>query len=296
MEALVEIAAWLRQAGYTFTSVTPDSHRRALGRLGPAEDPLRDLFGWSRPVAKERIPDDLALLLTASGLAEERQAGLRSRVRFSTLDKCLFAHSAFPTDDEDSVFFGPDTYRFVNYVRRRLRNKGRLLDIGCGTGAGGISLANRVREIHLSDINPTALKFSEANSKINSVEARIFKSDILNSAAENYDSYIANPPFMIDSQSRSYRHGGGEWGCELTLRIYDSVCARLKPGNELCLYSAAPFVEGVDILKSRLSERGRPFDYEEIDPDIFSTELHAPGYERVERIAAVGIYVSAPER
>ena len=46
----------------------------------------------------------------------------KSRVRLATIDDLLFVHSAFPTDPPDAVFFGPDTYRFVRFVRSFLRD------------------------------------------------------------------------------------------------------------------------------------------------------------------------------
>ena len=44
-------------------------------------------------------------------------------------------------------------------------------------------------------------------------------------------------------------------------------------------------------LIHRLEEIGASMTYGEIDPDIFGEELEQPGYERVERIAAVGAVV-----
>ena len=36
------------------------------------------------------------------------------------------------------------------------------------------------------------------------------------------------------------------------------------------------------------------FDYEEIDPDVFGEELEHPPYDRVDRIAVVGVTIDVP--
>src|SRR5436305_14914792 len=72
----------------------------------------------------------------------------RSNVRFSTLGDQVFVHSAFPTEQADAVFFGPDTYRFARIIRQSLgsmhhggRGQLRTLDIDARSRAGGLSAA-----------------------------------------------------------------------------------------------------------------------------------------------------------
>jgi hypothetical protein len=81
-------------------------------------------------------------LLQHAGELEHQNGRLRSKVRFSTLGEQLFAHSGFPTDASDSVFLGPDTYRFVaalRHVMADLQPEKSLIivDVRAGSGAGG---------------------------------------------------------------------------------------------------------------------------------------------------------------
>ena len=66
---------------------------------------------------------------------------------------------------------------------------------------------------------------------------------------------------------------------------------RLAPEGRLFLYTGAPIVGGVDLLRAQLETLDRSrvatWRYEEIDPDIFGEQLDEPGYEEVERVAAV---------
>ncbi|MCF5386394.1 DUF4142 domain-containing protein, partial [Pseudomonas syringae] len=55
--------------------------------------------------AKQMVTDHTAANeKLAAGILERKEDGLKSRVRFSSLDDLLLVHSAFPTSDEDSVF------------------------------------------------------------------------------------------------------------------------------------------------------------------------------------------------
>ena len=75
----------------------------------------------------------------------------------------LFAHSQYPTLAPDSVFFGPDTYRFAALISRVLYGcpspPGAILDLGCGSGVGNIVAARRAGGrpfLALADVNPAA--------------------------------------------------------------------------------------------------------------------------------------------
>jgi methylase of polypeptide subunit release factors len=297
--ALFELGSALRAQGYHFVTTTPDTHRRVNARAAQrgeerARD-LRDVFGFSRPFGPGVLPEaSLALLEAAGELAHDGEL-YRSRVRFSTLDDLLLVHSSYPTVAHDAVFFGPDTYRFCALLGRWAPRARTLVDLGCGTGAGGLCLRRRAETIVLSDINERALVYARVNARLAGAQADVRASDLLAAISEPADLIIANPPYMLDPVGRSYRDGGGAHGEELSLRIVREALARLAPGGTLILYTGAAVVAGRDTFLSAvtplLNEAGLGFEYEELDPDVFGEELLAPGYEQVERIAAVGLRV-----
>jgi release factor glutamine methyltransferase len=293
-EALLELGRALVATGYTFVTPTPETHRRVYERRTVGRD-LRDVFGWSRPFPPSVLPTHWLDLLDAAGALQSFGALVRSKVRFSTLQGELYMHSAFPTDAVDSVFFGPDTYRFCSFIARSASRAQRVVDIGCGSGAGGL-VAARVagaRELVLSDVNPRALRYAEVNAVLARSEAVLAESDVLAGVSGAFDLIVANPPYMRDHAQRAYRDGGGAHGEALSVRIVRESLQRLAPGGTLLLYTGAAIVDGEDVFLSAL----RPlledwtFSYEELDPDVFGEELEQPGYERVERIAAVGLSV-----
>ena len=125
--ALLRLLDLLKSRSYQFVTTTPATHTQIILRR-TAETNLRDILGWSRAFNADADPDVVALLGEA-GMLERLQGGLlRSRVRVSTLDDLLFLHSAYPTDQNDSVFFGPDSYRFASFLKAeapRLQPRGR---------------------------------------------------------------------------------------------------------------------------------------------------------------------------
>jgi release factor glutamine methyltransferase len=311
--ALVALGCALRERRYAFVTVTPGTHARVLAR-GPARaSSLRDVFGWSRPFTKDALPAALFDLLDEAGalVASATDDTYRSAVRFSTLAGDLFAHSAYPTADAEAVFFGPDTYRFCAAIARAGRSGARVVDIGCGSGAGGVVAGRRAERLVLADVNDEALAFARVNAALAGIAGvEVVRSDVLAQVEGAFDLVVANPPYMRDEARRVYRDGGGAYGEQLSIRIAREAAARLAPGGTLLLYTGAAVVDGEDVFLEAVatalggarnetrnetrSGAGLAFDYEELDPDVFGDELERPGYERVERIAAVLLTVTRP--
>jgi SAM-dependent methyltransferase len=295
--ALVELGRLLQRTDYEFVTVTPETHRRvdasatARGH-GLAED-LREVFGWNRAFDRG-LSGELLDLLRAADALEPVGDAFRARVRFSTLRGGLFVHSAYPTVEADAVFFGPDTYRFCDLLERWAPAALRVVDVGCGTGAGAISIATRVPGRVLADVSPRALRFASVSAALNQVSVELVESDVLDAAPEA-DLVIANPPYLRDPAGRLYRDGGGQYGEGLALRIVAAALERLTKGGTLVLYTGSAVVGGCDVFRRAVEPllRSRALDvtYQELDPDVFGEELDGAEYAGVERIAAVGLRV-----
>ena len=288
------IGHFLQNIRYSFTTITPASHQRLIDR-NPEREAIdfRGAFGWNLPFKHDLLPTGMLKKLSECGIVVPFGRGWRSSVRFSTIGEHLYVHDGFPTLSNDAVFFGPDTYRFVNAVRRQLKPCELLIDICCGSGAGGIEVAERASHTVMCDINPRSIACATANGQLN----RILRTscqirDLL--GGEEYqrpDAIIANPPYMADSLHRSYRDGGGHLGVDLSICIVDQALRRLTPGGQLLLYTGTPIINGLDIFAQevlpRIAATADTWSYEEIDPDVFGEELLQPAYQCVERIAVV---------
>jgi SAM-dependent methyltransferase len=298
--ALVSLLKNLAARHYQWVAPTPETQRRVLARANHRiASCLPGIFGWSLPFASGVVDAEILDLMRTADIVERRGDLLASTVRVSSLDDDLFLHSAYPTTGSDAVFFGPDTYRFARFIKGGLSRMPieirRLVDIGCGSGAGAVvaARATGASGVVMTDINPAALRLARINAEAASVVARADVSDILNDVDGTFDLVVSNPPYLVDDERRTYRHGGDALGADLSLRIANEAVTRLNPGGRLLLYTASAIVDGVDgfrsAVMSSLEEKGCAVGYDEIDPDVFGEELDRPAYRNVDRIAVVGV-------
>ncbi|MFC5459074.1 methyltransferase [Massilia niabensis] len=297
-DALLALGQALQKAGYQFTTVTPATHRRVNGRPANAwASDLRGVFGWSRPFREDAVPPEILALMRSAGAIKEKNGGLCATVRASTIGERLYFHSAFPTKDDDAVFFGPDTYRYIAATKRAMETlapPGRVVDIGAGGGAGAIEVAARFPQAQCvaADINDRALALAGVNARLaRLVNVELRHSDLLKDIEGGFDLVLSNPPYILDPDQLRYRHGGDMRGAGISLAIVEAALARLNPGGTLLLYTGIAIVDGrdefLDTIRPKLEAACGDWTYEELDPDIFGGQLDCEGYEEVERIAAV---------
>jgi SAM-dependent methyltransferase len=301
--ALETLGRALACRGYRFICPTPSTYEIVLGRHPGRLLDLREIFGWNRLFSENDLEPEILSIIRENKLIEVVGEKLLSRVRYSTVDDFIFAHSAYPTIHEDSVFFGPDTYRFVSFIQhfvKKWRPRDdvlRILDLGCGSGVGGIVAAKAFTgPIHLTlaDINSNALTFARANASIAGQEATIVESDLFAALDGQFDLIVMNPPYLCDDKQRVYRHGGDNYGTALPVRMVKEALGRLAPRGVLLAYTGAPILRDEDHFFRDIQPLLPPsasFGYEEIDPDIFNQELTKPAYADVDRIAAVTLWV-----
>ncbi len=287
----------LKTAGYRFTTPAPSTHRRVLTRrTGQVAHDLIDVFGWNMRFVDGLLPTEILAALHAAQGVTRVGAQWVSRYRVASLDDHLFVHSAFPTG-EHSVFFGPDSYRFAHFIQRAappLPPGARILDIGAGSGVGGIVAATLAPDARLilADVNAQALALADINAKAAGLASELVFCDGLPPGDETFDLIVANPPYIGGAPGKTYADGGGDLGLDLSIAWSQAACARLAPGGKFLLYSGAAITRGHDRLREALAPiaqaAGCAFRYDELDPDVFPANLLQPSYWGVERIAAVG--------
>jgi hypothetical protein len=301
--ALLELLQLLAGRGYQFVTATPGTHTRVVARPDRQEArTLRDVLGWSLPFTPDVVPADVLALLRAAGAVSPRDGDrLGADLRVSSVQGTLFLHSAFPTLAQDSVFLGPDSYRFADLIVARmgaLPAGARILDYAAGAGVGGISAARRHRDslLTLADINPKASFLSSINAEFAGLAHEIVSATTPGDVAGTFDLIVTHPPFMMDSEGRAYRDGGDLYGARLSLDWVMAGIAKLTPGGRLILHTGVSIVDGRDVLLEQIDAQVRgpewDIDYHELDPDIFSEDLDQPAYAEVERIAAVGLCIT----
>ena len=297
------LLAYLKLQDYRFTTTSPASHEKVNKRPENAiANDLTGIFGWNRSFNADAVEATLFDLMQSAKILTKTENGWKSLLRVSSINSSskvqLFLHSAYPTTGNEAVFFGPDTYRFAYAIHHFLSTNNqpvyRAVDIGTGSGVGAVLLAQALpeSEIIAADINHAALNLARINVDTADIHnVKLVHSDLLNNIKGNFDLIIANPPYLVDEAKRTYRHGGGQLGTQLSLDIVDAAIQRLNPSGALLLYTGVAIVHGHDAflaeVEVKLKRAGFTFHYYEIDPDIFGEELLSETYNKADRIAAV---------
>ncbi|XID74884.1 methyltransferase [Alkanindiges sp. WGS2144] len=296
---------WLQHQSYGFHTVCPTSHAAYLKRTGKTQaSNLHDIFGWSLPFKSSLIPENIFRLLLNYQLIYQQQHLWCSQIRVATLNQQYFIHSAYPTDSETAVFFGPDTYRFIHALEQHLALHQpvikRAIEMCSGAAPAAMTLARYAphAEVIAVDVNPLALQYAMINAAINQVtNLHAVHSNLFDGLNGQFELITANPPYLIDHSERLYRHGGNLLGAELSLNIIKQSLGYLSPDGTLLLYTGVVIANGQDLLCQALTEfmqahkQQFSLHYQEVDPDIFADELNEPHYADAERIAAVVIKI-----
>jgi release factor glutamine methyltransferase len=297
-EPLLELLRQLRACEYRFITVTPATHARVLRRPLDGRPSLRDIFGWNCPFTGSDLYPRLLSLLEAADALERNGDGLRSKVRVASLGDHLFLHSSYPTEQNNSVFFGPDTYRFVQFLQDKmadLRPPAWIVDMGAGTGAGGIFVRQRFRNsrVTLVDVNAAALELARINAAFAGTDVETVTSATIPHGA---DLIIANPPYIMDAARRTYRDGGDLLGGAVALDWTNKALAGMAEGGVLLLYCGVAYERGraplIDALQKVCDQGRATLTVEELEVDVFGEELENAAYATTERIAAIGAMIS----
>jgi release factor glutamine methyltransferase len=120
------------------------------------------------------------------------------------------------------------------YINKYFHNVGKLIDLGCGTGAIGITIKKECPnlQVTLLDISTKALKVARKNKRKLKADVAIVKGDMLDLVTDKYDIIISNPPYIRDDESIDALVKNNEphlalYGGENGLKYYDQILKRV---------------------------------------------------------------------
>ena len=125
----------------------------------------------------------------------------------------------------------------VEYTKDLNKDKIRILDLGCGSGAIGLTLKSILKdsEVTLTDISKDALEVAKLNANNLNLDVTFIESDwFSNVKLEQYDIIVSNPPYIgtdeeieeiVKNNEPSLALYGGVDG----LDCYRKILANIKP-------------------------------------------------------------------
>jgi len=143
----------------------------------------------------------------------------------------------------------PETEELVEMILKQLPEEDlRMLDVGCGSGVIGLTLAAEKPGSHvtLADISEAALQLTRENAeKLGVRNVEILQSDLLDRVTGSFDLIVANLPYVreceANAMARELAHDpalalfSGADGMDLLRRFIPAAHAFLKPGGWLAL-------------------------------------------------------------
>ena len=201
-------------------------------------DWVADLLGHERTVATSAV-DRPALLeaLRMLNLVAVHEDRVTPRARLDVVGQQLIASDlqSFRRARDFVVGPGPSAFLLARHVRPHAR--GRLLDLGCGTGIQGLLLGDRRTEVVGIDINPRAVGFARFNAGLNDrTRCRAELGDFLDPVPDRrfdgrFGTIVANPPFVLAPRHElTYRDRPLERD-EVGARTVERVARALAPGG-----------------------------------------------------------------
>lgn len=140
----------------------------------------------------------------------------------------------------------PETEELVELaLREKFPRPARILDLGCGTGVLGLSIAkalgNDCEQLVLADLSTDALALARENSASLKVESKLIETDLFTSLEDPFDLIVSNLPYIAETErselSPEVLHDpevalfGGQDGLSLLRPFCEQVRNFLKPGG-----------------------------------------------------------------
>lgn len=112
----------------------------------------------------------------------------------------------------------------------------RVLELGTGSGAIGICLADTGRDVTLLDIDPVAVECAKNNAAANNIPVTAFQSDLFTAVGEQkYDVIFFNIPLLDKEIAEPLEIISCDYGGELLSRFLAEAPNYLLPNGQVCV-------------------------------------------------------------
>lgn len=153
-----------------------------------------------------------------------------------------------------------DSFLLAKYAAKL---KGRILDVGCGSGIQSLVCAKADPENTVLgvDRNPSAVKNARLNAKKNGIKNAVFmESDLFSKVQGKFDAIVFNPPYLPTDGGEKLKGNlnlafdGGKSGRETTDRFLSAFSGHLEAGGTLLMVESS--LAGIEKTVSKLEKLG----------------------------------------
>ena len=119
-----------------------------------------------------------------------------------------------------------------------LPRPGKVIDVGCGAGVLGITLARKGWQVQAMDVSATAVAACKASLERNGLQGQVSGGDLFSAVSGRVDMIVTNPPFH-DRRLRT---------TDITRRLIEEAPGHLKEDGEMWLVAnrELPYVQWLD--------------------------------------------------
>ncbi len=163
------------------------------------------LFAHVLGVSRERLLTDRDLVVSGPDVravqdAVRRRAIQREPVAYITGARG-FRHLQL-TVDSRALIPRPETELLVELAVALLAPEAHVLDVGTGSGAVALALADERRDlcISASDISEDSLALARANGERLELEVSWLHADLLAGVPDAFDAILSNPPYVAETE------------------------------------------------------------------------------------------------
>lgn len=127
---------------------------------------------------------------------------------------------------------GIDTQLMSRVVR--VRNKDRVLEVGCGCGAVPILLAQKCQLAIGVDINPRAVDNARRNAiRLGVSNAQFYLSDVFENVTGEFDKIVCNPPYNLHSAKDVVEKMFWDPQDDMKRKFFQNVRSHLRKDGEV---------------------------------------------------------------
>ncbi|HEV8289500.1 MAG TPA: HemK2/MTQ2 family protein methyltransferase [Candidatus Norongarragalinales archaeon] len=140
--------------------------------------------------------------------------------------------------------------------------RGKILDLGCGTGIAGITatMNGNVERVVFADLNDAAVHAAKDNSSTLATPCDFVKTDIFENLKGKFDTILFNPPYLPTANDEKLNdeenlaYDGGLDGRETIDRFLQSFNNHLAPNGKLLLVQSS--LNDLEKTRKTLQEKG----------------------------------------